>query len=600
VRSTVPSVYHLRRVNAFSAMHVAFAVFCGLMALLHAVMWAALRDEPAHRWVFASFTGFTLLNAGIAGASVGAEGSLGPAAPWLALTIPTVLLLPLALLRTTWAMLDRPVTRPRKWLMVAVGVALLPVTAQFIWFLVTGSPHAATFEQARYAYLLTAVPYHAALLAVGINWVVEAIRAIPSLRTLAWTALIAVIPAVALTIRETFLSTDALSGPTLIGVTGLPLGLFASVSLVSRYVRAVRSQAQANPVTSEQYHRLYRLGAGGMGEAWLAQRAGEGGFRRWAVLKRIRIDNPEQALVERFLAEARVAARLHHANIVSVYDLGRYDDGLCIVMEYLPGLSLWDIMMRCYETRAFAPTGVVAAIGLQICRGLDCAHHHGVLHRDISPDNVIVTFDGTCKILDFGIAKEQGEPEPDSLAGTTGSSSSKTHAGSVPGKWQYMAPERIVGEPALPESDIFSVGLVLIQLLGAPIPKRGADLAGTPDPVSTHRPDILPAMEEVVRQALAAHPKQRYRSAAAMASDLRAVLAQCDRVDVGAWLRELWPKRWELQQRLDAMTSPKPAQVEALFARAQHAAQQTPRTTGRDGSSARDPTARKLAPTVAD
>jgi eukaryotic-like serine/threonine-protein kinase len=568
-------------VNGFTAVHLAIAGLCALMAALHIAMWLAVRSEPAHKWVALSFVGFTLLDLGLAGSSVAAQGSLGPPAPWLLLTVPTAVLLPPAMLRTAWAVLDWPMTAPRRRILALVAALVVPVALQFTYYVLTDAPEAASWEQARYANMVTAVPYNLAIVLVGTVWVVEAFRALPAMRALATTALVIVIPSMALTAREVLVATDVVPGPTLIGVVALPLGAFASVSLVVRYVRAMRT-AQTSPIASEQYTRIARLGAGGMGELWLALRSSEAGFRRWVVVKRIRLDRTDDHLVERFLVEARIAARLHHANIVSVYDLGHYDDGWFIVMEYLSGPSLWEVMTRCYEEEEFAPLSIVAQIGVQICRGLECAHGHGILHRDISPDNVILTFDGIAKILDFGIAKEAGSTEP-ALTGPAEDPGGRTAAGGVVGKAQYLAPERAIGEPASVESDLYALGLVMVQLMGAPIPERGSELAGHPHPVGEYRPGVPEAFEAVIRKALAAHPKQRYRSAAAMADDLLGLTGLDEPVNLAAWTQRLCPARWTLTRKLADLRDPTPAAVADLFAEMMDAA---PRVDT-DGSSDR-------------
>jgi serine/threonine-protein kinase len=234
-------------------------------------------------------------------------------------------------------------------------------------------------------------------------------------------------------------------------------------------------------------------------------------------------------------------------------------------MEYLAGPSLWDILARCYETESFAPLQAVTSIGEQICRGLECAHSRGVMHRDVSPDNIIVTFDGVSKLLDFGIAKQAGAVG--SEASRAGSDGETMATGGVVGKAQYMAPERAVGEPAGPESDVYSLGLVLVQLLGAPLPPRGADLAGHPNPVSNYRADVPEELEAIIRRALAPHPKARYRSAEAMANDLRALAPSFEPCDVGRWVRELCPRKWELTRNLEDLERPTKEQVADLFAR---------------------------------
>lgn len=549
--------------NLFSAAHLAIAGLCAMMGALHLVMWWAVRTEPAHKWVALSFAGFTLLNLGIAGSSVAAEASLGNPRWWLLASAPTALLLTPALVRTAWAVFDWPMTPLRRRVLIATVLSMVPMAVQFTWYVLTDSPHARSWEEARYADPWVALPYQVGMLMTGIVWLESSGRAIRSMPVPAWTALVAVAPTLGLVVREGMLAADVISGPTLIGVMGLPLGAFASVSLVARYIRVVKNSQALQPRSGE-YRQLARLGAGGMGELWLALRSGEAGFRRWVVIKRIRMDKVDADMVDRFLVEARIAARLHHPNIVAVYDLDHLDENWTIVMEYLAGPSVWEVLARCYEEETFAPIGVVAAITEQICQGLQCAHEHGVLHRDISPDNVIVTFDGVAKILDFGIAKEEGTAE----RAFTGSfaDDGTTLTGAIVGKAQYLAPERTVGEPSTPQSDIYALGLVMVQLLGAPIPERGAELAGHPRPVSEHRPDVPASVEAICKKALAAHPKQRYRSAAEMADDLRVLVSEHGPVDLAGWTRTLCPRRFSVQKRLGELLDPTPAQVGELFA----------------------------------
>lgn len=536
-----------------------------MMAVVHIAMSIAVRGERAHRWVAASFVGFTLLNLGIAGSSGAAADSLGDSSPWLLLTSPTTFFLPGVLTLTVWSIFDWPLNTARKVLLGAIVVLALPVAVQLFWFALTDDPRGATWEEARYAVTATATPYHVSMILLGGLWAVEAYRSIESNRGLAWSALLAAVPALALSVREVFMARGLVDGPTMVGWTGIPLIGFASASMVVRYVRAVRSAVVVTDKSELEpaYRKMIRLGKGGMGEAWLALRSGEAGFRRWVVIKQVRVDRADDILLERFMVEARVAARLHHANIVSVYDLQETEGGWAIVMEYLAGPSLWDVLTRNFEVETFAPLGAVLSIAEQICRGLECAHIHGVLHRDISPDNVVVTFDGQAKLLDFGIAKETGAGGRD-IPTYTGTDATTLGSGVV-GKRQYMAPERAIGEPAEPESDIFSVGLVLVQLLGAPLPPRGASLAGHPRPVSDHRSDIPEALEELIVRALSPHPKQRFRSAASFANELQSLLHEVEPVDVGAWVRRLCPERWRLAEQLQNLDDPSREAVNDLF-----------------------------------
>ncbi|MBL4685518.1 MAG: serine/threonine protein kinase [Nannocystaceae bacterium] len=321
----------------------------------------------------------------------------------------------------------------------------------------------------------------------------------------------------------------------------------------------------------QRYRRVFQLGRGGMGEVWLGVRHGAGGFRRFVVLKRIRLDGQSDEAMARFVAEARVAARLHHPNIVAVYDFGRFDaggdaSGWFIVMEYLAGASLYDVLRRAYQEQVAVPPEVILAVGIGVLRGLECAHGHGVLHRDVSPDNVIITFEGAVKLLDFGIAKDthaaeqapsDGDPFP--VGGFM------TVPGGVAGKRRYLAPERVVGDSASAESDLYSLALVMLELFGCQLPDTGADVAGTPTPLSDAGLGPPEGLDDVLSRALSSHPKRRFRSAGAMAAALRRVAVTLPAVELGPWVRELCPSRYEIARRLGKLETPDADAVEAVF-----------------------------------
>lgn len=556
----------LLALTPYSTLHVSIATVAGVLAILHLVLWVALRHERAHAWVSASLAGFAVFDLGLAGSSVAARGELGAAAPWLLLTVPTALLLPLALLRTVWSVLDLPVVGPRRALAWMVLFLVLPGAVHLLWLVLSADPSAVSWEATRYRSGWPALPYLAALWILGFTWLVEALRVRKTHGFVAWAALAAAVPALGLVVREALVVGGVLEGPTGIGLAGLPLALFASATMVGRYVSAVR-EASTTEEADARYQRLFRLGRGGMGEVWLGMRRGEGGFRRFLVLKRIRTDVGGEDLMARFWAEARVAARLHHPNVVAVHDFGRVEGGWFIVMEYLAGASLYDLLCRAYDEQVALPPEVIVRVAEKVCRGLECAHTHGVLHRDVSPDNVIVTFDGEVKVLDFGIAKEshrrdEVEGDPSLRAAT---SSHETAAGGIAGKRRYLAPERLVGEPAVIESDIFSVAVVMLELFGVDIPAEGASLAGAPAPMSDAGLSAPGGIEAVLRRALSPHPKQRPRSAGAFADELAAVAAELPPIDLGGFVRRMFAERYAASRKLEALPDPTPEDVTALL-----------------------------------
>jgi serine/threonine-protein kinase len=227
----------------------------------------------------------------------------------------------------------------------------------------------------------------------------------------------------------------------------------------------------------------------------------------------------DPALVERFRAEARTAARLSHPNVVGVFDSGS-DAGLhYLVMEHVPGCSLGDLLRR----RGTLPPPLAAEIAGQVCAALAAAHAQGVVHCDVKPGNVLLTADGQAKLADFGIAKAAGAPV-------------LTGDGLVLGTAAYLAPEQAQGGPVDARSDVYALGCVLYQLLtGAPPFGSAADSSPLavalrhvnqqPEPPSRRNPQVGPGMDALVLTAMAKRPGQRHQSAQAMGVELARVLA---------------------------------------------------------------------------
>ncbi|HHH31248.1 MAG TPA: serine/threonine protein kinase, partial [Polyangiaceae bacterium] len=208
------------------------------------------------------------------------------------------------------------------------------------------------------------------------------------------------------------------------------------------------------------YELLSELAQGGMGRVYLARERGEGGYNRLVALKRIHDHLASQkAFVDMFLDEARIASQIQHPHVCTVFDFGRADDSYFISMEYLRGLPLSDVL-RQLGTRSpeASPQRYAFAAHLlaQACEGLHAAHELRnddgellqVVHRDVSPHNLFVSFDGTLRVLDFGIARAINR-----IAEST--------TGRVKGKFAYMAPEQALGRRTDRRSDVFSVGVVL-------------------------------------------------------------------------------------------------------------------------------------------
>ncbi len=264
-----------------------------------------------------------------------------------------------------------------------------------------------------------------------------------------------------------------------------------------------------------RYRIERKLGAGGMADVYLAEDQELG--RRVAIkILNSRHGNDDQ-FIERFRREAKNAAALNHPNIVSIYDRGEAEDTYYIAMEFLDGRTLKELIIG----RGAAPINVAVEYARQILSALRFAHRHGIVHRDIKPHNVLVDGEGRVKVTDFGIAR----------AGT----SQMTETGSIVGTAQYLSPEQARGGEVDPRSDLYSLGIVLYELLTGETPFNGETpveiamkhLSTAPQPPSKLRPDISPELDMVVLRALAKNPDDRYQSADEMEGDL-------DRVARGA------------------------------------------------------------------
>jgi len=271
------------------------------------------------------------------------------------------------------------------------------------------------------------------------------------------------------------------------------------------------SDTLLNTLFDGRYRIVRKLGTGGMANVYLAEDEVLG--RRVA----IKILNDRHAgddqFIERFRREAKNAASLSHPNIVSIYDRGEAEGTYYIAMEYLDGRSLKELIVA----RGPAPVNVAIEYARQILAAIRFAHRHGIVHRDIKPHNVLVDAEGRLKVTDFGIAR----------AGA----SQMTEAGSIIGTAQYLSPEQARGAPVDQTSDLYSVGVVLYELLTGVVPFNGdtpveiamKHLSSAPEPPSSKRADIPRDLDLVVLRALAKDPADRYQSADEMDADLARV-----------------------------------------------------------------------------
>jgi Serine/threonine protein kinase len=260
-----------------------------------------------------------------------------------------------------------------------------------------------------------------------------------------------------------------------------------------------------------RYKIIKKLGTGGMATVYLAEDQELG--RRIAIKILNSKHAADQQFVERFRREASSAAGLSHPNIVQIYDRGNAEGTYYIAMELIDGRSLKELVIQ----RGPSPILVAVNYGRQILAALRFAHRNGVVHRDIKPHNVLVDDEGRIKVTDFGIAR----------AGA----SEMTEVGSIIGTAQYLSPEQARGAPVDDRSDLYSVGVLLYELLTGEVPYSGdtpveiamKHLSAIPEPPSVKRPEIPPALDAVVLRALAKSPDDRYQSAEEMDADLSAI-----------------------------------------------------------------------------
>jgi serine/threonine-protein kinase len=304
-----------------------------------------------------------------------------------------------------------------------------------------------------------------------------------------------------------------------------------------------------------RYRLLATLGRGGMADVYLGAAAGPAGFNKLVVIKRLRSGTDDPALVEMFLDEARLAARLNHPNIVHTYEVEESPEGYLLVMEYLEGQSLRRMAkaMRAHEGR-FDPVLAAHLIG-DVLEGLHYVHEMrdydgsplGIVHRDVSPQNIFVTYDGTVKVLDFGIAKG-------ALNAT------ETQSGVLKGKVSYMAPEQVGGSAIDRRADIFSVGVVLWELLTGEKLFKGdmmealRSVMSSPIPVpSSLARDVPYELDDIVLKALARDPDDRFETALAMNKALSEVVRRSGfvvrREDVAARMQEFFGEARETMAR---------------------------------------------------
>jgi len=308
-----------------------------------------------------------------------------------------------------------------------------------------------------------------------------------------------------------------------------------------------------------RYTLLAKIATGGMAEIWLAKQAGPRGFEKVVVIKRI-VDSlsADPEFVEMFLDEARIAAQLNHPNIVQIYDLGEHAGAYYIAMEYLPGENLSAIARAAMKAGTALPIPHAVKIISAAIEGLGHAHsrhgvkgeHLNVVHRDVSPQNIIITYDGLVKLVDFGIAKAANR-------------GSQTMGGQIKGKVAYMAPEQATGQTIDRRADLFSIAIVLYELVTKTRLFHREDQfqalsAVTSDeavqPAHVRNPEVPEDLSFILSTALQKKPEDRYQDAAAFQHALENWLKTQPHSptagDIGEFMHKLFSQRINARAKL--------------------------------------------------
>jgi serine/threonine protein kinase len=274
----------------------------------------------------------------------------------------------------------------------------------------------------------------------------------------------------------------------------------------------------------QRYRVLEKLASGGMAEVFRAESAGLEGFKKQVAIKRVLPHLSEKKkFISMFLDEARLSAHLSHSNCVQVFDIGVGDNAYFIVMEYVDGADLKAIVETMKKQGRHLAVEEAAFIAIKICEGLCYAHEltdsegrpFGIVHRDVSPPNVLMTKHGEIKIVDFGLAKASSQLE-------------KSEPGIIKGKFSYLSPEAALGKEVDHRTDIFAVGIILWEMLAFQRLFLGdTDFATVKlvqqaqvPPLGKINPRVTPDLEQIVNKALARDPAQRLQSARELASSL--------------------------------------------------------------------------------
>ena len=302
-----------------------------------------------------------------------------------------------------------------------------------------------------------------------------------------------------------------------------------------------------------KYFLMKKLAAGGMGEVFIAKQQGPAGFTKLLVVKKILGHLTEsKEFTEAFLGEARLAAQMNHRNIVQVFELGQQDGAYFIAMEYVQGKTLRDVIDATLRRKERIPAELCRNLAEQVCDGASYAHNLtdmmgrslNLVHRDLNPQNVLISYTGDVKIIDFGIAKSE-------------LSTVKTEAGMIKGKFVYMSPEQSLAKKLDKRSDIFAIGISLYEMLTGINPFHKNNIVLTleavqryePPPPSEYDPSYAP-FDPIISKALAKDRDRRYSDAAEMQDDLRRVVLPRPAERLGQFMSRLFRAQFEEEQKL--------------------------------------------------
>lgn len=321
--------------------------------------------------------------------------------------------------------------------------------------------------------------------------------------------------------------------------------------------------------TFGKYVLLRKLATGGMGEVFLAKQVGPSGFEKLLVIKRILAHHHDKhEYLDMFLSEAKLVARLTHSNIIQIHEMGQIDGDYFIAMEYLRGKSLRDIIDVLRSRGQQLPLPHVVDLAMKLCDGLGYAHSAkdirgramNIIHRDVNPHNVLISYQGDLKLIDFGIAKSE-------------MASVHTATGTIKGKFVYMSPEQSAADPIDRRSDIFSLGIVLYEMTTLENPFVRQNVVLSLEAIQRHpvpslaekRPDAE-ALSAILDRALEKDPENRYQTCEEMRDDLRDLLrtgaVKPEEHDLSTYFSELFADDIDEEDRLlaeaDAATTPPP------------------------------------------